>query len=465
MSPLVTAAVLAAGVVLGLLYTLSPMTLWFIAAGAALVWYAGRDLPARERRWVSALLVGAMAVRAAMVAALLLFGTPDRVYVPFNVFFGDEQYMIIRALRQRALWLGSSIRAEAFANVFEQYGRTSYLQIIAFLQLLVGPAPYAVRLFNILLYVGGGVILHRIVRRAYGRVPAFASLAFLLFLPSLVLWSATALKESLNFLVVVSTLGAAILTVRLPWRWRPLAALGLLAGIGVLATLRDGAVEIAIAGIIVGLAAAAATRSPLHFGVATVATLVLAGPVLRAPRVQAAAMEAVHQAAMKHTGHVYTRGHSYELLDSVYYGQRRVQTMTPGAAVRFVSRGIVSVVAFPTPFQVRSRSELVYLPEQIVWYVVLFAAPIGLVAGLRRDGLVTCLFAGYAAVALVAVGVNSGNMGTLVRHRAFALPYLGALSALGVTVLLARVAPGLGSPAGPGRTRDTAPERGTPTPI
>src|SRR5262249_46233180 len=163
------------------------------------------DLPARERRWVAALLVGAMAIRAAMVGALLLFGTPDRVYVPFNVFFGDEQYMIIRALRQRAFWLGASMRLESFAHVFELYGRTSSLQIIAFLQLLVGPAPYAVRLFNILLYAAGGVILHRVVRRAYGRVPAFASLAFLLLLPSLMLWSAAALKESLNFLVVVST--------------------------------------------------------------------------------------------------------------------------------------------------------------------------------------------------------------------------------------------------------------------
>jgi hypothetical protein len=67
-----------------------------------------------------------------------------------------------------------------------------------------------------------------------------------------------------------------------------------------------------------------------------------------------------------------------------------------------------------------------------------FTAAIGFVAGLRRDALVTCMFAGYAGVALLVVGMNTGNMGTLVRHRAFALPYIGALSALGVTVLLSR---------------------------
>jgi hypothetical protein len=60
---------------------------------------------------------------------------------------------------------------------------------------------------------------------------------------------------------------------------------------------------------------------------------------------------------------------------------------------------------------------------------------------MRRDRLVTCLFAAYAIVALFAVGVSSGNMGTLVRHRAFALPYLGALSAYGTVALLWRFWP------------------------
>jgi hypothetical protein len=435
----VAALVLAAGVALGFGYTLSPMTVWFIAGAAALVWWAGRDLPPRERRWIGGALVGAMAIRAAMVAALFLFGSPDRLYVPFNVFFGDEQYNIVRGLRQRAFWLGASMTQEAFANVFELYGRSSYVQTIALLQLLIGPAPYAVRLFNILLYATGGVILHRLVRRAYGRVPAFASLAFLLFLPSLMLWSATALKESLNFLVVVSALGSAALLVRGPWKWRPPAAVGLLAAIGVLATLRDGAVEIAAIGLAVGLAAAFATRRAWRFAAAIALAIAMAGPVLRSSRVQAAAMEAVRAAARKHQGHAYTRGHSYQLLDDVYYGRRGIADITAGEAVPFVGRGIVSVIVFPAPWQMHSRAELVYLPEQIVWYGVLATALVGLIVGLRRDNLVTCLFAGYAAVALLAVGVNSGNMGTLVRHRAFALPYLGALSALGATALLSRI--------------------------
>src|SRR5207237_10750846 len=143
-------------------------------------------------------------------------------------------------------------------------------------------------------------------------------------------------------------------------------------------------------------------------------------------------------AAPTHMGQSYTRGHSYELLETVYYGRRGLNLMTDRETARYIGRGIASMVIFPAPWQLRSRSELVYLPEQLIWYSVVFTAVVGIVAGLRRDRLVTCLFAGYAAVALLAVAVNSGNMGTLVRHRAFGLPYLGALSAFGVAVLLAR---------------------------
>jgi hypothetical protein len=137
-------------------------------------------------------------------------------------------------------------------------------------------------------------------------------------------------------------------------------------------------------------------------------------------------------------GHAYTRGHSYELLDSAFYGRRNLRAMTGPEAARFLGRGITSMVIYPAPWQVRSRSELIYLPEQMIWYLVVFAAVIGVVAGMRRDRLVTCLFAAYAIVALVAVGMSSGNMGTLVRHRTFALPYLGALSAYGTAALLWR---------------------------
>jgi hypothetical protein len=140
-----------------------------------------------------------------------------------------------------------------------------------------------------------------------------------------------------------------------------------------------------------------------------------------------------------HMGHVLTRGHSYKLIDQRFYDSGTTTAMRWDDAIRFVGRAAVSAVVFPAPWQAQSWSELAYLPEQLAWYLILLTAPFGVIAGLRRDALVTCLFLAYAAAAMAIVALNTGNFGTLIRHRAFALPFLIALSAVGMVALAGRL--------------------------
>ena len=78
------------------------------------------------------------------------------------------------------------------------------------------------------------------------------------------------------------------------------------------------------------------------------------------------------------------------------------------------------------------------MPEQLAWYLMLAFAAVGVAAGMRRNALVTSVFVAYAVTALMVVAFNSGNVGTLVRHRSFALPFLIALGAVGVTAAIGR---------------------------
>jgi uncharacterized membrane protein len=73
-----------------------------------------------------------------------------------------------------------------------------------------------------------------------------------------------------------------------------------------------------------------------------------------------------------------------------------------------------------------------------VWYLLVGFAPVGLVFALRRDVLVASLLLTHAVVAALLIAFTSGNIGTLVRHRGFALPYLIWISAVGACELLAR---------------------------
>ena len=45
--------------------------------------------------------------------------------------------MLVRSMCLRHLWLGSPISLEALFDVFDWYGQTSYLNMIAHVQLLV----------------------------------------------------------------------------------------------------------------------------------------------------------------------------------------------------------------------------------------------------------------------------------------------------------------------------------------
>src|SRR5688572_33267616 len=94
---------IAAGAALGVLYTLSPLTVSFLACITPYWMRISRGVPGRERDWLAALLVTALALRLAAVA--ILFLTADSTH-PFNSFFGDEELFKSRTVWLRNIGLG-----------------------------------------------------------------------------------------------------------------------------------------------------------------------------------------------------------------------------------------------------------------------------------------------------------------------------------------------------------------------
>jgi len=109
-------------------------------------------------------------------------------------------------------------------------------------------------------------------------------------------------------------------------------------------------------------------------------------------------------------------------------------------AGRFLVRSFVSYVTVPLPWDVQSRAALAYVPEQIIWYLLVALLPAGLVFSFRRDALVTALLIANAVASSLLVAITSGNVGTLVRHRGMAIPYIVWLSAVGGCELVCRIA-------------------------
>ena len=136
-------------------------------------------------------------------------------------------------------------------------------------------------------------------------------------------------------------------------------------------------------------------------------------------------------------------GQSFRLLDETVYagGYDAIDRMSFFESARFLMNAAGAFVVVPVPWRVGSASELAMIPQQLAWYLFVAAAIAGAAIGLRRDAWLTCILAGYALAGLAIIAPNSGNVGTLVRHRDMIVPFVLWLGALGLVSAARAAAP------------------------
>jgi hypothetical protein len=432
---------IAAGVALGVAFTLSPLTILVALAFALLLHRFARTLPPDEQWWFLRLFGLALVMRIAAIGGLSLVSAHDSQ--ASGILFGDEAYALARSWRLRNILLGIPQLKYDYMIAFEGYGRSSYLWVMTYLQVLVGPAPYGLRVLNAALFLGAVLLLFRVTRRAFGPFTAFAGSFVLLFLPTLFAWSVSLLKESFYFVLTVAVLAAVVeLTETTSWRTRVVCAAVASGALLALRDLREGAAILTVSGIAAGLAGAyvLGRRSRLVVASAGLAALLVAVAV--APSLRSRALALVGQAATASAGHVFTVGHGYKLLDEGFYvrpGAKPQFDLTPRDAARYIVSAAASYVVVPLPWQMATWGELTYLPEQIFWYALLLLAPAGAIAAARRNRVVASLLVAYVMPTAVVVAMTTGNVGTLIRHRTLIVPFVVWVSAMGCGSLLQRL--------------------------
>ena len=428
--------VLLAGVFFGIGYAASPLTVWFLGSVAVLSAWGIRGLSVRERNWVLGILTLAIVTRLLLIFSLFLATEPFEMASFF--WDGDGVYYKQRAEWIRQVWLGNQIAPLDYDRAFFRgYGWTSYLYVLAYVQYWFGEAPYAIHLFNVFLSLSVAVVLFRLIRVGYGKATALLGLLLLLFMPTPLLWSVSALKESLYVFLIMLGLVGTVLAVRGPTMTR--RAVGVCAVIIAFATIdgvRGGGAPLLAVGIVGGLCGAIATRrlsiAVLMVALVPFATYALLKTDVIYPRIKSE----LETAAVQHIGHVKTTGNSYRLLEERFYvdsaREIAITAWTPLDQTRYVVRAVANLIAMPLPWQARSTTEVLFLPLQIIWYLMVFFAVVGSVAGLRRDPFVTCMLVATVAVGAVAIGIYSGNIGTMVRLRDTLVPFVVWLSAEGI---------------------------------
>ncbi|MGE0040290.1 MAG: hypothetical protein AB7H88_04195 [Vicinamibacterales bacterium] len=427
----------------------SPLGVLLLAALLATWAAAGHGLGEVEGRWVSRLLAVAIVARVLVVAAVFLSTNP--AVEPYRSIFPDGRFVITRSLWIRDYWMGGVLAPDVALDVFDPYGGDAYFYFFAWVQYWFGAAPFALNLVTVLVLTVFAAGMHRLVRHAFGRLPAFIVLVMLLFVPTLFAWSVSMLKDIAFMALLAMALGGAYWMVRGRGWARPAALVAVVLAVASLGVLREGGVVIGAGGVGLGLAGWLVSRRPATIVLALVLVAAAGWAALSRPSIRDAVTFQVQLAASRHIGHVFTEGYAYRLLDPKYYALsgEALFTMQPAEMGRFLMRAVASFFVVPTPWQVRSLTQLAYVPEQVMWYCLLLLAVPGTWVGLRRDALLTWLLIGGIATAAAVIAPNSGNVGTLIRHREMVLPLVGCLGAVGVAVLLDRIAAFAGAwPAG-----------------
>ena len=420
----------AGGLLLGLLYAASPLFTLTLAASGGVLALAGRDLPAAERRRIVAIIGAALAVRFVLIAAMLIINIPHLSDLGVGGLRGDDAYYLGRAIRARDILLDVTRGRYDFFVVTDEYGRTSYLGLLTFMQVMFGPTPYSVRAFNGLLFVTAGYLLFRLCRPRLGAAVSGVALIVVLFLPSLLASSISTSKEPLYFFTAVSLLMAVMAAIRHPAMIAKVVAIVAAAiCLWILDDLRRGALALCISGLTLAIVArlmfATSRRAIAGFAFVVLAALI----AWTQPPVRERFLDGTAAAAKMHAGHVFTSGHAYKLLDDGFYMHPGTPAaweleLTESQALRFLVRAAVSFVVTPLPWQMLSRSELLFFPEHMLWLLIVLFLPIGAVAAWRRDPAITALFIGFALPTAAVLAVTTGNVGTLLRLRGLVSPYL-----------------------------------------
>jgi hypothetical protein len=431
---------IGAGVALGVLYSLSPLTVLSLCGMAAAAWVVAREMSPRERAWFGGVLTLALGLRLLAIAALFLLADPRQ---PYASFFGDEELFKQQTVWLRNVFLGIPISPADMIYVFDEVGRSSYVYLLAYLQALVGDAPYGLNVLNACVYVAGTLIIYRLVRPSFGGLAALSGCALLLFLPSLFSWSISVLKESLYILLLAIELTLALHVARGSSRATRVAAVAAVVACAfALESVRIGGVLLVAVGAGVGVSASLLIGRPRAMTVAVLVAPVLLVVLAMQPAIRQRALRVVQDGAFQHTGHVITPGHSYQLVDPRLYawGTRLgVYEMSVPETGRYMAKALASFVTVPTPSHAQSRAVLAYLPEHAVWLIVVVLVPIGAAIGFRRDPVLTCLLLSHGLAAAGMVALTGGNIGTLIRHRGLTLPYFAWLAALGAVHIVYRL--------------------------
>jgi len=305
-------------------------------------------------------------------------------------------------------------------------GEVGYFYWNAFLFDLFGFAPLAPKIVNCFLGAWLGVLAYRIGAELAGLQVGRSSAVLVTFFPSLILWSAHNIRDTMVLFVIAV---AMLLTIRL--RKHPsFPRILLIAAVLVLLGLLRDYMAVMMVFTLVGSFFISSRRQ-------VVLNLMLGLAIL------GLAVLAYRQLGL---GDRWLTSADFETLNvtrrNLAVGgtafQPGVDISDPLRGIQFLPIGMAFFILAPFPWQFGSVLSVMSLPEQIIWYGLLPFVGIGSMYLIRHYFALAEPVLLFVLVTSVIYALVEGNAGTAYRHRAQIVMFMLILGAVGIELVRAR---------------------------
>jgi len=383
----------------------------FLVLGGIMIILATRSITDVERGWVQRVLVFALVGRVAIAAVFELL--PQlRIFHEYDAD-GYELFGVRMALA----WQGRYPPFEMSSS------NPGYYYVCGALCYLFGPFRFNIPLFNTVVGTLTVALIYRFTRDYFHVLVARRAAVLVAFTPSMMLWSAMALKDTLVTFLIIVALWACV-------RLKEAITVGSLSAIvlsvAAIQTLRFYMIYFVAFAIMVALVFDRGVRVVTGFykqvflGAIAVALFSVVG-------LSGRAVEGTEYLSFEKAS-IYRRGMA-STANSGFSADADVST--PGRALAFLPIGLANLLLAPFPWQMTSLRPLIAAPETVAWWILFPPTISGVALVVRRRFREMSPLLIFSVSLACAYSLVHGNVGSAFRQRAQIFVFLFIFSSLG----------------------------------
>lgn len=294
----------------------------------------------------------------------------------------------------------------------------------------LGDNPLIMFFLNCFFGILAALFIYFITLSVSNRNAARLASALCAFWPSLFLWSTQNLKEPVTVLFVVLSIWAFVFFLK---KANPCYLVVVFASLRFLAIFRPPLDKIVLVSLVLHLfffGLHMIRRKPVLFFLVIPAFVLAAGSF---GQIFAKWME-----QMKDINSIVTAG--AQMIDNLRSARTTASlALLPGYKIISLSSllcympiGVSVVLLAPFPWQVFSASQIMALPEMLVWYLMIPYFFKGLYVCVKKKFAYIGSALTYSVLMLLMLSFIEGNIGTMFRHRSMVMIFLLMFAALGI---------------------------------